>query len=142
MCPGTTGITIEPKEIGVYLGQVRKPRLGVNLAKSFERLKIELELTVAQVVGKKGMKIAILMVEIKDAKKLQSITRELLSIKQKTVSSMEFVIGGLRELRYGLQKLQEKEHQISARKCEIEGLQKRLQNLSERSELRKVEGRD
>lgn len=116
-----------------------EPTLGANLAESFKRLKIELESTVAEVVGKKGMKIAVLMVEIKDAEKLQSSTKELLNIKQKTVASMEFVIKGLRELRYGPQKLREKEHQISALKCEIEGLQRRLQSTGEQIKFKEQE---
>lgn len=116
-----------------------EPTLSANLAESFKRLKIELESTVAEAVGKKGMKIAFLMVEIKDAEKLLSSTKELLNIKQKTVASMEVVIGGLKELGYCPQKLREKEHQISALKCEIEVLQERLQSTGEQIKFNEKE---
>lgn len=116
-----------------------EPTLSTNLAESFKRLRIELESTVAEAVGKKGMKIAFLMVEIEDAEKLQSSTKEILNVKQKTVASMEIVIRGLRELRYGPQKLREKEDQISSLKCEIEGLQKRLQSTGEQIKFKKQE---
>ena len=116
-----------------------EPTLSANLAGSFKRLKIELESTVAEAVGKKGMKIAFLMVEIEHAEKLLSSTKELLQIKQKTVASMEVVIKGLRELGYGPQKLREKEHQISALKCEIEVLQKRLQSTGEQIKFKEKE---
>lgn len=116
-----------------------EPTLSTNLAGPFKRLKIELESTVAEAVGKKGMKIAFLMVEIEHAEKLLSSTKELLNIKQKTVASMEVVIKGLRELGYGPQKLREKEHQISALKCEIEILQKRLQSTGEQIKFKEEE---
>lgn len=116
-----------------------EPTLSANLAGSFKRLKIELESTVAEAVGKKGMKIAFLMVEIEHAEKLLSSTKELLKIKQKTVASMEVVIKGLRELGYGPQRLRKKEHEISALKCEIEVLEKRLQSTGDQIKSKKKE---
>lgn len=116
-----------------------EPTPTANLAESFKRLKIELESTVAEGVGKKGMKIAFLMVEIEAAEKLQSSTKELLNAKQKTVASMEVVINGLRELNYDPQGLREREHQISVLKCETEGLEKRLQSIVEQIKFKEQE---
>ena len=85
------------------------------------------------------MKITFLKVRIEDSKRLLSSTKELLNINHKTVASMEGVIRGLRELRYGPQKLREKEQQILALKCEIEGLQKRLESTGEEIRFKEQE---
>lgn len=114
-------------------------RLSANIAESFKIFKTELESTFTEAVEKKGKKVAFLRVEIEDSKMLQCKTKELLRMKQKTVASMEFVIRGLRELQYGPHKLSEKEQQISALNCEIEGLQKSLESRGEQIKFKEQE---
>lgn len=128
------------KSVGNEASQkTQAERLSANIAESFKIFKTELESTITEVVEKNSKKVAFLRVEIEDSKKLQCNTRGLLKMKQKTVASMEFVIKGLRELQYGPQKLSEREQQISALNCEIEGLQKSLESRGEQIKFKEQE---
>ena len=131
---------LSPRKSAGHEGQkTQAQRLSANIAESFKIFKTELGSTVTEAVERKGMKVAVLTIEIEDSRKLQCSTKELLKMKQKTVASMESVIGGLRDLQYGPQKLHEKEQQISALNCEIENLQKSLESRGEQIKFKEQE---